>query len=296
MRYFAVFDIGGTAIKHGIVNEEGTILERYEMPTEAQKGPEIWLENIVKKVEEFKTRYTLSGIALSSTAMIDADKGRVVFARPETMPGYTGFDVKGFLQARCGLTVEVENDVNCVALAESISGAGKGYDSVLSLAIGTGVGGGFTEKGKLLRGNTYSACEAGYVRVSGGDFEHLGSTGALVRRVEAAKHAEKGTWNGYLIEKAAKEGDEDCIKSFEVMVNAIAEGLETFSYILNPACIVLGGGIMKMEGLVDRIRARYSELINPLIGEKTVISKAMYENEAGMLGAFYHFQEKHPEL
>lgn len=296
MKYFAVFDIGGTAIKYGIVNEKGEILESFTMPTEAQKGPDEWLLNIVDRVNEFKAKYTLSGIAISSTAMIDADNGRVVYGRPETMPGYTGFDVKGFLVSRCCLPVEVENDVNCVALAESISGAGSGYDSVLSLAIGTGVGGGFTEKGKLLRGNTFSACEAGYIKVTGGDFEHMGSTSALVKRVESYKGDEKGTWNGYLIEKAAKEGDKDCIRALDEMVDAIADGLVTFSYILNPACIVLGGGIMKMEGLVDKISERYHSMINPLVGDNTKITKAKYENEAGMLGAFYHYKEKHPEL
>ena len=295
MKYIAAFDIGGTAIKYGIINSDGIILESSVMPTEAELGPEVWMEKIVSRVKEMEARYTLSGVAISSTAMIDSDSGKVFFSLPQ-LPRYTGFDIKGFLEERCNLPVTVENDVNSVALAESISGAGKGYSSVLSIAIGTGVGGGFTENAKLLRGNTFSACEVGYIKVSDGTLESLGSARALSRRVESYKNAPAGSWNGYMIEEGVKSGDADSIKALNITVNAIAEGLVTLSYILNPAVIVLGGGIIKMEGLVSMIRERYLTLINPLIGSRTKIVKAQYDNEAGMLGAYYNFKEKHPEM
>ncbi len=294
MKYFASLDIGGTAVKWGVVSSPGIILAHGEMPTEAEKGPDVWMRNVAAKVEEMKKEYTLSGICVSSTAMIDSSRGRVFFSLPQ-VPCYTGFEVKKYLEAHCSLTTEVENDVNCVALAESISGAGKDYDSVLSLAVGTGIGGGFTEKGKLLRGHTFSACEAGYIKVDGGTLESMGSTSALCRRVEREKNAPPFSWNGRMVIAGAEKGDEDCRKALDVMTLSIADGLVTLSYILNPAVIVLGGGIMKNSFLVDEIREKYHRMINPLIGNATEIVKAKYDNGAGLLGAYYHYAEKHPE-
>ncbi len=295
MKYYASLDIGGTAVKWGILDENALIVESGDFSTEAEKGPGVWMKRVAGSVNQMKAKYTLSALAVSSTAMIDSDKGKVFFSLPQ-VPDYTGFEVKKYLERETGLITEVENDVNSVALAESISGAGKGYSSVLSLAIGTGIGGGFTVGGHLLRGNTYSFCEVGYIPVKGGTLESMGSTTALSRRVEEYKKSEKGSYNGLRVVKEAASGDEDAIRALDIMTSSIAEGLVTLSYILNPAVIVLGGGIMKNEDLVDEIRNKYRALINPLIGDNTAVVKARYDNSAGLIGALYNLREKHPEL
>lgn len=294
MKYFASLDIGGTAVKYGVITSDGVLITKGETATEAAKGPRVWMKNVTAKIEEMKSSYTLSGICVSSTAMIDSGSGTVFFSLPQ-VPDYTGFEVKKYLEAECGLTAEVENDVNCVALAESITGAGKGYDSVLSLAVGTGIGGGFTVKGELLRGHTFSACEVGYIKVDGGTLESMGSTSALCRRIEKYKGDEASSWNGRRVVSEALKGDSDAIRALDIMTTSIAGGLVSLSYILNPAVVVLGGGIMKNTFLVDEIRNKYRSSINPLIGERTEVVKAVYDNDAGLLGALYHYREKHPE-
>lgn len=291
MKYYASFDIGGTAIKGALLSQNAEIIEKYEMPTEAEKGPEVWMKKIVRKVEEMKTKCSLSGLCISSTAMIDSDNGSVFFSLPQ-VPHYTGFEVKKYLEKETFLPVEVENDVNCASLAESISGAGKGRTSVLTLAVGTGIGGGFCVDGKLLRGHTFSFCEVGYIKVKDGDLEHMGSTSALARRVERMKGLPAFSYDGLKVVKEAINGDEDCKKALSIMVDSIADGLVTLSYILNPEIIVLGGGIMKNATLVDEIRDKYKSSINPLIGDNTTIVKAYYDNDAGLIGAYYHFLEK----
>lgn len=295
MKVYSALDIGGTAVKWGVVREDGTVLESGQFPTNAERGPECWMKDVVSFVEMMASRYSLSGLCVSSTAMIDSDKGKVFFSLPQ-VPSYTGFEIKKYLEKETGLITEVENDVNCVALAESISGAGKGFGSVLSLAVGTGIGGGFTLDGKLLRGSTFSFCEVGYIKVEGGTLETMGSTTALSRRIEKMKNDPPFSWNGLRAVEEAKKGDKDAIDALSIMVGAIAEGLVSLSYILNPAVIVLGGGIMKNEELVERIRDSYRSMINPLIGENTEVRKAFYDNEAGLIGAYYHFKEKHPEI
>ncbi len=295
MKVFASLDIGGTAIKSGLVKDDGSVISAHEFPTEAEKGPDYWMKNVVSEVERMKGASTLSGLCISSTAMIDSTRGKVFFSLPQ-VPSYTGFEIKKYLERETGLITEVENDVNCVALAESISGAGMGYSSVLSIAVGTGIGGGYTENGRLLRGNTFSFCEVGYIKVDGGTLESMGSTSALCRRVERAKNDPPFSWGGRRVIAAAKSGDEDALSSLAVMTSSIADGLVTLSYILNPAVIVLGGGIMKNEEIVDEIRTKYRALINPLIGDATDIKKAHYDNSAGLIGSYYHFKEKHPEI
>lgn len=292
MSDYACIDIGGTAIKYGVLNEKAEIQFSSSMPTGAGRGPSVWMMDVVRVVEEMKKNYDIRGIAVSSTAMINSDNGTVVFSLPQ-VPDYTGFDVKGFLESHCNLPCEVENDVNSMVLAESISGAGKGYPSVLGLAVGTGIGGGFTVNGKLHHGATFSACEVGYVKVRNSDLENTGSTTALCRRVEKAKGDAAGSWNGLMVFREASKGDEVCKREIEFMADSIAQGLGTLSYILNPAAIVLGGGVMEQKSLFDRVRELYPSYVKPVLAENTAVLPARYGNEAGMIGAFYHFMSKH---
>lgn len=292
MSDYACIDIGGTAIKYGVLNEKAEIQFSSSMPTGAGRGPSVWMMDVVRVVEEMKKNYDIRGIAVSSTAMINSDNGTVVFSLPQ-VPDYTGFDVKGFLEGHCNLPCEVENDVNSMVLAESISGAGKGYPSVLGLAVGTGIGGGFTVNGKLHHGATFSACEVGYVKVGNSDLENTGSTTALCRRVEKAKGDAAGSWNGLMVFREASKGDEVCKREIEFMADSIAQGLGTLSYILNPAAIVLGGGVMEQKSLFDRVRELYPSYVKPVLAENTAVLPARYGNEAGMIGAFYHFMSKH---
>ncbi len=291
MKRYACFDIGGTAIKYGVLTEKAEILFSSTMPTKAEKGPEIWMMNIVQAVKDMQSKDVIQGICISSSGMIDPQKGTVVFALPQ-IPDYTGFDIKAFMERRCNLPCEVENDVNCMVLAESLSGAGKGCKSVLGLAIGTGVGGGFTLDGKLLHGSSFSACEVGYIRIGDSDLEHLASTTALCRKVEEIKSDPIGSWNGRRVFDAANKGDEDCKRAIDQMADNLAQGLGILSYVLNPEVIVLGGGVMAQSELIEKVRSLYPKYVKPILAEHTEIKAAAYGNEAGMIGALYNFLQR----
>lgn len=288
MRRYACFDIGGTAIKYGVLTEKAEILSSSTMPTEAYKGPEIWMMKLVEAVKDMQSKDVIQGICISSSGMIDPQNGKVVFALPQ-IPDYTGFDIKAFMEKHCDLPCEVENDVNCMVLAESLSGAGKGCKTVLGLAIGTGVGGGFTIDGKLLHGSSFSACEVGYIRIGDSDLEHLASTTALCRNVETLKGDPCGSWNGKKVFEKAEQGDQDCKKAIDQMADNLAQGLGILSYILDPEVIVLGGGVMAQPELIEKVRSLYPKYVKPIISEHTDIKAAAYGNEAGMIGALYHF-------
>ncbi len=285
---YACFDIGGTAIKYGVLSEDAEIQFSSSMPTEAYKGPEKWMMNVVQAIKDMQSRQVIDGVCISSAGMIDPYQGTVVFALPQ-IPDYTGFGIRQFMEEHCGLPCQVENDVNSMVLAESVLGSGKGFSTVLGLAIGTGVGGGFTDHGRLLRGSSFSALEVGYLPVGDSDLEHRASATALCRRVEGLKSEASGSWNGLRVFRAAEDGDSDCIRAIDEMADSIAQGMGMLSYILNPSVIVLGGGVMEQGGLIERIKARYPLYVKPIMAERTAIRAARYGNEAGMVGALIHF-------
>ena len=149
MEQIICIDIGGTAIKYGII-ANGDVQFQKEMATEAAKGgPEIMkkVKGIVGALESAET----AGVAISTAGMVDPDAGRIFYAAP-LIPDYTGTEFKKEIEEEFSLPCEVENDVNCACLAEYESGAGRGAKMALMLTVGTGIGGCCIMDGKVLHG------------------------------------------------------------------------------------------------------------------------------------------------
>lgn len=293
MKYYVSFDIGGTSIKHGVIDETGEIVTRGEVPTEARTkgGPGI-IEKVKYMITDYQTAYTLSGICVSTAGMVDCEKGEVFYASP-LIPDYTGTKIKEILEYEFGIPCEVENDVNCAGLAESISGAGKGHGICLCLTIGTGIGGCIVMGQKVYHGYSNSACEVGYIKIDGAEYQELASSRVLVQKVEGRRGLKPGTLNGKIIFQGAGAGDETCMQAINEMTEVIGKGIATICYVLNPEIVILGGGIMaQKEYLYDKIKAAMEHHLIPAIAERTKLAFAEHQNEAGMLGAFYHFRNR----
>ena len=269
-KYISI-DIGGTAIKYGILTEEGAILERYEMATEAYKGgPEI-----LKKAEGIVEGFLDSGKVLK-----------------EELLGIC-ISTAG-METRFHVPCEVENDVNCAGLAEYMSGASKGSKSALMLTIGTGIGGSMVIGGEVYHGCSGSACEVGYMHMEGSDFQTLGAASILTRKVAEWKNEPEENWNGYHIFEEAKKGDELCIRAIDEMADVLGRGIANICYVMNPEVVVLGGGVMAQEEyLRGRIETALRKYLVPSIAKHTKLAFAKHRNDAGMLGAYYHFQNMH---
>lgn len=299
MKQYACIDIGGTAIKYGLVDENGTILVRKETPTEAQKGGAALLEKACTLAEELKQdakseEAGLAGIAISTAGMVDPEKGEIIFAGP-AIPQYAGTKFKEVMEERFGVPVEVENDVNCAGLAEATGGAARGRQYVLVLTIGTGIGGCFVKDGQVYHGAGNSACEIGYLPMDGTIFERLGAASALCRRVAELKEEPAEKWDGRAIFNAAKQKDELCEQAIDEMCDVLGKGIATASYILNPDAVVLGGGIMAQEEILrPKIEAALNKYLVPVLLEPMDLYFASHQNNAGMMGAFYNFISKHP--
>lgn len=98
-------------------------------------------------------------------------------------------------------------------------------------------------------------------------------------------------WNGYHIFEEAKKGDKLCIRAIDEMVDVLGRGIANICYVMNPEVVVLGGGVMAQEEyLRGRIEASLRKYLVPSIAEHTKLAFAKHRNDAGMLGAYYHFQ------
>ncbi|HEL1612969.1 TPA: ROK family protein [Streptococcus suis] len=292
MKTYLAIDIGGTQIKYGRLNEAGQILESYKMDTEAYKGGPHILATVKKLVADFHAQAPLSGVAISSAGMVDPDKGEIFYSGPQ-IPNYAGTQFKSEIETTFGLPCEIENDVNCAGLAEGISGAGQGSRISICLTIGTGIGGCLLVDGQIFHGFSNSACEVGYLHLSDGAFQDLASTTALVQEVARLHNQDPADWNGYKIFQEAKAGDARCIAAIDRMVNYLGQGIANICYVANPEVVILGGGIMAQKDyLYEKIQAALKANLVSSLADKTKLAFAEHENAAGMLGAFYHFQQK----
>ncbi|OLU36259.1 ROK family protein [Ileibacterium valens] len=296
-REFICIDIGGTAIKYGVITNQDEVLLQKETPTNAKilggKGLAQKVHDLCKQlIQEFPN---VEGIAISTAGVVDTEKTEIIHAS-NAIPGYIGVNYREEL-ADLNLPVEVENDVNSAGLSEYVSGSAKGTKSALILTIGTGIGGCFIEEGRLSHGNTYSACEVGYIPIDGVAFQDQAATSALVRSVAMLKDEPECEWNGRRIFECAENGDEVCEAEIEKLARRIGKGIASLCFILNPQVVVLGGGIMARQDILRPwIEAGFVSNSIPLIAKNTEIRFASHQNAAGMKGALVHFLQKHPEL
>lgn len=280
----AALDIGGTSIKAGEI-EDGTLISSKEYPTQAKSGGEA----VMRRAEEILAGFHgYDRIGISTAGQVDSRKGVIRFAN-ENIPQYTGMKVKERMEARFGVPVAVENDVNSAALGEAHYGAGQGERNFLCLTYGTGVGGAIIVDGRLYSGDSFSAGEFGHIITHAGGlpcncgghgcYECYASVTALVRRAAALDPLVSSG------RKIFEHLDDPKIAALvEDWTQEIAYGLTSLTHSFNPGMIVLGGGIMNEISLVERLRQMLNEQLMPSY-RHVRLRAAQLGNSAGMLGA-----------
>lgn len=292
MKQYICIDIGGTEIKYGIIDENEMFQAKDKTPTEAWRGGPCLLDKAVAIVREYMKIRNADGICVSTAGMVDVSKGEIFYAAP-LIPNYAGTKIKARMEAEFGIPCEVENDVNCAGLAEATSGAAAGSRFALCLTVGTGIGGCILIDGRVYHGFSNSACEVGYMHMDGSDFQTLGAASILTKQVAAAFGEPETEWNGLRIFELAKQEDPVCVRAIDAMCDVLGKGIANICYVMNPQVVVLGGGIMAQEEyLKPRIEAALHQYLVSGICEKTTLCFAKHRNDAGMLGAYYHFKER----
>ncbi len=279
-------DIGGTAIKLGVFDQNGKSHLEKAYPTKGHLGGQKVLENMIDQLEQLPS---FNAIGISSAGQIDPRRG--VFLGSVNIPGLEGMAVQSMLEEHFHVPVAIENDVNAAALGEKTFGVGAQLTDYLFLTYGTGVGGAIMADSKLYYGGNAFAGEFGHMITHAygeqcncglqGCYERYASTTALVR--EAAK-VNATFKNGKVLFEAWHRGDAIAIKVVADWVEEIVIGLINLVHIFNPSTIIIGGGVMEQDVLIEMIQEKVNTAIMPSFRKVTLV-KASLGNKAGMLGA-----------
>lgn len=302
-------DLGGTAVKVGVVNHRGVIIGRGHRATEVEKGADGVVANMALAAEDALKAAGVSigdldGVGVGSPGICDAPRGIVVSAYNLH---FKNVPVAHLLSERLGLPVKLENDANCAALGEQWCGAARGSNHVVLFTLGTGVGGGLILDGRIFGGSTGWAGELGHMPILEdgpactcgrlGCLETLASATAMGvaarKAIEAGQSEvmariarEQGHVDARVVITAANEGDE----AARTILRQVGEylGLASAALVsaLNPELIVVGGGASRGgEFILEPMRQVIARRAMPGPSDIVKVVAATLGNDAGLIGA-----------
>jgi predicted NBD/HSP70 family sugar kinase len=282
----AVFDIGGSAVKYGLWNQE-TLHHVTQFPT---PGTFEELQSQLKTViDAYET--TITGVAISSPGAVNVAERRIDGI--SAVPYIHERPIFDELEAYLGLPVAIENDANCAGICEIEIGAGQEVQHAVFVVIGTGVGGAIFINGKLYKGAHLFGGEFGLMQNRNGNT--LSYNGTAVNT--AARFSEKiGTLiTGKELFERKDSGDEQAIAALNNMYQNIAEALYNIQVSIDPAMVIIGGGISARPEVTvevkDRLLALLTESGVPSIMPE--VCACEYQNNANLIGAAFNFQHIH---
>lgn len=286
----ACIDIGGTAIKVGVLDKLGKIYYKDELKIyqEVKKFTEIifdWIENI-------KEKYVIEGIAISSPGAVDSKIG--IIGGSSAIPCIHGPNWKNILFNKFKLNVSIENDANCAALAEAFNGSGKDIKDIMVVVCGTGIGGAIIHNGKIHHGRNLHSGEFGYMIMEEEDgsfknFSEVASTMSFVKKVRS--YYNDDSWDGIKVFLEAEKGNEICKAVIDKFYLNLAKGIFNLQYIYDPDIILLGGAISERETFIDEINKKLDYLLEniKIAKVKPIISTCKHKKDANLIGALANF-------
>ncbi len=311
-RYGIGIDLGGTKILAGVVDvESGKVLGSSRKKTHAERGAKAIADRVKEVTQEaldaakLPTNSSMVGIGVGAAGQLDHQKG-VILASPN-LP-FENFPLAEQLQSQFNLPVTLANDVEAAAYGELYHGAGKGCPLFVCVFVGTGIGGGIVQNGKLFRGASGTAGELGHMTVvAGGRLCPCGSRGCLEAYASrtAMTHAiageikhgrqsvvkadiEAGTGvlrSGHFADAIAAK-DELVTQIVYEASNYLAYGLASVINFYNPQKIILGGGVIEaMDIMFDRATQRAKEIALASPSRAVAFERAALGDNAGMVGA-----------
>lgn len=304
-------DLGGTTAKIGILNQNGDIEKKWELPTDiSEEGSKI-VPNIIQSISvhleaESLTATDFLGIGMGTPGTVNRNDGTVIGAY--NLNWKTLQPIREQIESSLGIAFFVDNDANVAALGEQWKGAGNNEKNVSFITLGTGVGGGLVSDGHLIHGAVDAAGEVGHITVEPGGYEcTCGKKGCLEQYASATGIVRLARdlaveYSGESELKTLVEDDQmidsktifDLAKAGDTYANQVVDcfsyylglALGNIANILNPSTIVLGGGVSKAgQFLVDKVSKVVEEFTFPTIRSITKIKIAELENDAGMIGA-----------
>lgn len=298
-------DVGGTTVKLGLFGINGTVQDKWEIPTRTENGGVNILPDIAQSIrdkmsEKNIVKENVAGVGVGAPGPVD---GNGIIHRAVNL-GWEEMNLKKELTALLdGMRVEGGNDANVAALGEMWKGGGQGYKNLVAVTLGTGVGGGIIINGKIMTGATGSGGEIGHIHVEDDETEACGcgnygcleeyasATGITRLANRKLKTSEKdsvlrqGEVSAKTVFDAVKAGDELAIEIAKQFGDYLGKGLAVVAGVINPEIFVIGGGVSKAgEVLFDYIRPAFDRTV--FHGCKdTRFALATLGNDAGIYGA-----------
>ena len=285
-RCFGV-DIGGTTVKMGLFTVDGKVTDKWEIPTRKEENGKYILEDIAGLGIGVPGPVKEDGTVLKC-----ANLGWGVFNVADTVRELTGIE-----------NVKVGNDANVAALGEMWQGGGKGYNNLVMVTLGTGVGGGVILGGKILTGSNGAGGEIGHIRVNyeekdvcgcgkTGCLEQYASATGVVRLAKKAleKKEKKTTLvaddlSAKAVFDAAKAGDELAMDIVEKFGFYLGMALAHISQVIDPEVFVIGGGVARAgQIIIDEVSKNYEENVMFALKNKA-FKMAELGNDAGIYGS-----------
>lgn len=287
-------DVGGTKITVATVSDADGIVHAETIPTDSERGIASGASRIADAIRRLLDRSgwtarELRGIGIGCAGPVDRVRGMIL--NPHTLPGWTDGDIVTPLRDAFGRPVRLENDADMALLGECHAGAGRGFDPVVMLTFGTGIGGAALVRGQLLRGAAGEHPEMGHVPVDprgprcycgeSGCLESLASGSAL-----AAAAAAHGLGDARRLFARAREHDPAAEGILRGAVSAVASATWTIAHALLPERLILGGGLMDEHYDTFAAAARDAVARAVLVPrERISLARASLGNRAGVLGA-----------
>lgn len=301
-------DIGGTKIACGLVvlGDGAPRVEKVEKyPTQAAQGGAHVLSRVIAAVKAALQRADEPpvGVGVSSAGVVDPRVGDITYAN-ELMPGWGGTHLAAEITRACGLRCRVLNDVHAHALGEARYGGGRGSESCLVVAVGTGIGGAFVEHGHIMLGAHAEAGHIGHVccpaaagvPCSCGATAHLEPVAAgpgiireYVRLGGSERKADGSLVDGAEIDRRAAAGDEAAIAAESRAGRALGEVLGSMVNMLDPACVILSGSVAQCgPHWSDALHAGFDEQVMPPVAATPIVGGDL-GGDAPLIGAAENF-------
>ncbi|WP_273235175.1 ROK family protein [Ileibacterium valens] len=292
------FDIGGTFVKYGLI-QEGKMISSDKFPTDRSDGQAVLAS--MKEIIQKNISSGLDGISISSPGFADNQSGKIVSGN--VIEGFNGLDIRKTFEEEFGLKTALENDANCAALAEFGLGNGQGVQNLAVMTLGTGVGGGIILNGKLHNGNRNMAGEFGFMFIHGihtkrPEDEILSghaSTRALCEDVSKPKGYAA---DGFEVFRLFEENDPQAQIALDHFLDSLAMSIYNIAYIIAPEKVLIGGGISEQKMILPEVKKRVSALTPSFsvdLNEIMEIDTCAFGNDAGLFGAYVNFEETYPE-
>jgi glucokinase len=293
-------DFGGTTVKIAVVFQSHIIDQAPPIATQEYAGHEELIDAMVQVVEDLRTHHpNVAAIGVGMPGFVNFEKGLVY--NLTNVRDWEAVPLKTILQDKTGLPVVVDNDANCMAFAEWKCGTGRGFQHVVFITLGTGVGGAIIANGQMVRGARHGAGEVGQTSIDyQGRAGHYGNLGALEKYIgnseitALAHEAYAAAGNPKSLEDctpaalaaAAHHGDPVALAQWESIGRMLATSVMNCCWLLNPEAIVIGGGVARAgELLFKPFKEHLFAQLSAPFKDHLMLLPAAFGHEAGTIGA-----------